>query len=139
MPSITELKRKGYRLQRSASLGAGVTLVSGAGEFIALFECARHCAEVLGDRTLDDIGDGILEVIPRFKIPTEDLNLALGKLTKRFSVALIDYVCDKNGGRFVPLCRINPPPHSHDLTKAEAEIAPNAPLPCQPSFNLDDY
>jgi len=126
MPSLTELKRKGYALQRTASLGAAITLVSGVGKFVAHFECATKCAEVLGNSGLDDIGDGVFEVIPRFKIATEDLSAALTKLNRRFSVALVDYICDKNGGRFVALCRLNPTISSEPITPT-------------PSTNLDDY
>ena len=122
---MSDMKRKGYRLQRSASLGAGVTLVSGCGEYSALFECAAKCAEVLGNRQLEDLGDGILDIVPSYKIPIEELNPALQKLSKRFSIALVEYVSDRMGGRFVALWRIN------------ASAAEPAPTP--PSTNLDDY
>jgi len=73
---------------------------------------------------MDDVGDGIFEVIPRYKIPTEELNQSLQKLSKRFSIALVEYNCDKTGGGFVPLWRINP---------TTPEVSPT------PSTNLDDY
>lgn len=131
--SLTDVKRKGYCLQRSASLGAAVTLVSGCGEFTALFECATRCAEVLGDRGLKDLGDGLIEEIPRYRILTEDLHLALSKLSKRFSIALVEYVLQKDGGRFVPLWRINP-------TTGPAEIEATVTTPTPPiSTNPDDY
>jgi len=106
MPSIAETKRQGYRLQRTASLGAHITLVARCGEFSALFECATKCAEVLGDRALRDVGDGILEVIPSYCIPVEELNLALQKLSKRFSIALVEYAMTRQGGQFVTLWKI---------------------------------
>lgn len=111
-------------MQRTASLGASITLVSGCGDYSALFECASKCAEVLGDRSLEDLGDGILDIIPSYKIPTKDLHSALQKLTKRFSVALVEYVGD--GGFFVPIWRINP-------------VAVEPAQPPLPSTNLDDY
>jgi len=108
MPSLTELKRQGYRLQRVASHGATITLVAGYGYYSALFECANYIAGVLGTRDLQDIGDGLLEVIPHYRIPTEDLFEALTKLSKKFSIALVEYNCaGKNGGQFIGIWRIN--------------------------------
>lgn len=121
--SFTETKRQGYQLQRSASNGAAITLVSCAGEFRALFECASRCAELLGDRELKDLGDGIFDVVPSYRILTEELLSSLQKLTQRFSVALVEYAQTKTGGRFVCLWRINPP----------------AQQPAPASKNLDDY
>jgi len=126
---MLDLKRKGYRLQRTASLGASLTLVSGAGEYSALFECATKCAEVLGDRQLKDLGDGFIEFIPSYKIPTEEINGVLQKLSKRFSVALIEYVCDKTGGRFVPIWRI-------EKSQSLSEITPK---PLAAPIDLDEY
>lgn len=126
MPSPVEtLKRKGYCLQRSASMGAAITLVSHVGEFSAMFECATRCAKVLGDRALKDMGDGITEVIPQYRIPAEDLCAALEKLSKHFSVALLEFTFTKNGGQFVCLWRIAV---TENKTTYEA-----------PSTNLDDY
>jgi hypothetical protein len=122
---FAEKKRQGYNQQRAASMGAAVTLVSGAGEFRATFECATRCAEVLGNRDLKDLGDGILDVIPHYSIPTENLYSALGKLTSRFSVALVEYASTDNGGRFVCLWRINPTPSQPPTQGA--------------STNADDY
>lgn len=110
--SFSDLKRKGYQQQRNCSQGAAITLVSTAGEFRALFECATRCAEVLGSRELKDLGDGIIEVIPQYTILSEDMFSALGKLTARFSVALVEYTHTRNGGQFVCLWRINPPASS---------------------------
>lgn len=104
MPSLTELKRVGYRQQRTASLGATVTLLSCAGRHTALFECATKVASVLCDRNLQDIGDGLLEYIPFYCIPNEQLNEALLKLSKSFSIALVEYSAS---GQFVCLWKIN--------------------------------
>lgn len=131
--SLSDLKRKGYRLQRSASNGAAITLVSRVGEFSAMFECAAKCAEVLGDRALEDVGDGLLEYIPQYHIPTEDLYSALEKLTKRFSVALLEFTFTKNGGQFVCLCRLAP--GAPETLSEPLENDPEA----LPSTNLDDY
>lgn len=128
MSSLSGLKRQGYRLQRSASHGAAITLVSGCGYYSALFECASRCAEVLGNRSLEDKGDGILEIIPSYKIPTEDLFAALQKLSAKFSVALVEFSnAGKMGGMFVCIWRINP-----------ATIEPLTTLTAA-STNLDDY
>ena len=139
MPSFTELKRQGYCIQRSASLGASITLVARVHEYTATFECAKRCAEVLGERALEDLGDGILEVIPSYRIPLEDLCPSIEKLSKRYSVALVEYTFTKNGGQYVPLWRINRaagnelPPEASDipdyLTSRGGKV----------STNLDDY
>lgn len=126
MSLFLESKQQSYRSQRAASQGAGITLVCGAGEYTALFDCARSVALVLGDRELKDLGDGINEVIPSFKIPTEELNLALEKICLRFSVALVDFVCEKDTSRFVLLWKIVP---------SRVQAATVQPV----STNLDDY
>lgn len=123
MSQFLDTKRDSYRAQRTASQGAGITLVSGCNEFTANFDCAKHVASILGDRELQDLGDGIFEVIPTFKIPSEDLYSALQKLSARYSVALVEYAMTKNGGQFVLLWRINP----------------TTPKPDVVSTNLDDY
>lgn len=61
---------------------------------------------MLGSRELQDLGDGIYESIPMLFVPTEAMNLALQKLTQRFSIALVDLVCDDNSSRFVLLWKI---------------------------------
>lgn len=123
MSLLLDTKRDSYRAQRTASQGAGITLVSGCNQFTASFDCARHVSEVLGTRELQDVGDGIYEVIPFYKIPSEDLYSALQKLSARFSVALIEYAMTKNGGQFVLLWRISPTQNNKPPTSA----------------NLDDY
>lgn len=125
MRSLADLKRVGYRLQRAASLGAQVTLLSGCGYHSALFECATHVAAILGDRNLSDLGDGIEEIIPVYRIPNDELNDALLKLSKHFSIALVEYAVDKLGRQFIGLWRIN-------------RVSPS-PLSEIPSANPDDY
>lgn len=117
-------KRDAYRAQKAASQGATITLTASCGAFVAHFECAKRVAEVLGTRDLLELADGILESVPAYRINTEDLNAALQKIALRFSVSLVDYILDKNGGRFVLLWK----------------IAPTGQLPQPtPSDNLDDY
>ncbi len=123
---LSDHKRKGYASQRSASNGAAITLVAGPGCYIATFECATRCAEVLGNRALQDMGDGLLDYLPTYRIPIEEMFIALGKLSKRFSIALIEYNLEKVGGRFVCLWKI--------------PVEPTTPTTPQPtSLNLDDY
>lgn len=129
MSLLLDAKRTSYQAQRTASQGAGITLVSGCGEYTATFGCAEHVADVMGSRELQDLGDGIIEVIPFYKIAVEDLYSALQKLSTRFSVALVEYAMTKNGGQFILLWRINP-------SKPMLTID-NPKLP--PSTNLDDY
>jgi len=103
--SLGDSKRGGYSRQRQASAGAAITLVCGCGEYVALFECATRISKVLGDRELEDLGDGLLEVIPRYRIPFEEMAAGLAKLTEQYSVALVDISEDS---RFVLIWRINP-------------------------------
>ncbi len=139
MPTFADIKRDRHRLQRSASGGASITLVSECGQYSALFECANRCAEVLGDRNLEDMGDGLLESIPAYNIPVEDLFSCLQKLATRFSVSLVEYAETKTGGRFVCLWRIVAavPPPTGDATPPPASIE-NTTHPLI-STNLDDY
>lgn len=128
------MKRKAYNQQRKASQGAAITLVSTAGDYRALFECATHCAELLGDRELKDLGDGIMETIPAYHIPVEDLFSSLTKITARFSVALVEYAQTRNGAQFVCLWRINP----QDKDKAFNESSGIEPKP-PTSKDVNDY
>lgn len=121
--AFSDIKRKGYHLQRGASNGAAITLVNCTGEFRAEFECATRCASILGDRSLTDLGDGMIDYIPCFRIPTEELCAAITKLSTRFSIALVEYTLTARGGQFVCLWRINS----------------NAQQPQPASTNLDDY
>jgi hypothetical protein len=101
MSNFLAVKRQTYVAQRHASLGAAVTLVSGCGEYTASFECAQKVAAVLGDRALENA-----DSVPLYHIAVEDLNSALLKLQKAYSVALVDLSCAENGTKFVPLWRI---------------------------------
>lgn len=103
---LSKIKRAAWNQQRQVSQGAAVVLVCGAGYFTAMFECAKRCAEVLGNRDLDDIGDGFIDYIPRFKIDLLDISSALQKLTTKYSVALVDVTPDKHGTRFVLVHKI---------------------------------
>lgn len=134
MSDLLDIKRSGYNKQRAASLGASITLVSGAGEYTALFECAKRCAEVLGASGMCDVGDGILESILKYAIETGELNVSLQKLSKRFSVALVEYVADKSGARFVPIWRIE-----RSTVQATEELPPTPETITTASTNLDDY
>lgn len=134
MISLSHLKRQGYNQQRAASLGAAITLVSGYGQYTALFECATHLAGILGNWGLTDLGDGILDSIPCYKIPVEDMVESLGKIRQRFSIALVEYTCQHGGHRFIAVWRID----------AQRQIATNTDgvpvLAITPqSTNADDY
>jgi len=107
MPFLAEVKRATYSRQRQASAGAAITLVCGCGEYVALFECATRISKVLGDRELEDLGDGLLEVIPRYRIPFAEMAAGLAKLTEQYSVALVDLICETEGPRFVLIWRID--------------------------------
>jgi hypothetical protein len=102
--SLEQLKRGGYSRHRQASAGAAITLVCGCGEYVALFECAKRISTVLGTRDLEDLGDGLMESIPRYRIRFEDIVTALRKLTTQYSVALVDMGADE---RFVLIWRLN--------------------------------
>ena len=104
MPFLAEVKRATYSRQRQASAGAAITLVCGCGEYVALFECATRISKVLGDRELEDLGDGLLEVIPRYRIPFAEMSELLERLTQVYSVALVDMAEDC---RFVLIWRID--------------------------------
>lgn len=105
MSTLEETKRQGYSRHRHASAGAAITLLCGCGEYVALFECAKRISTVLGTRELEDIGDGLMESIPRYRIRLEDMAGALAKLTEQYSVALVDMGSDS---QFVLVWRINP-------------------------------
>lgn len=119
--AFSDIKRKGYNQTRTASQGATITLVSGPGYCIAQFECATRIAKVIGERGLTDQGDGMIEFIPVYRIPARELFSALQKLSKLFSVAIVEY--DEKG--FLLLWKI-------------PRIA-GTPAPETPSTNVDDY
>lgn len=120
MPSFEEIKRAGYGRHRQASQGAAITLVCGVGEYTALFECAKRISTVLGTRDLDDLGDGLCESIPQYKIPFEAMPAAISRLTEKFTVALVDMA----GERFVLIHRIP----CRNTLRREAEVKEEAEL-----------
>jgi hypothetical protein len=97
---ILEIKKASHRAHRNASQGAGITLVCGCGEYVATFDCATRCTEILGNRGLHELGDGLDEIIPCYKIPLSEIASALAKLSARYSVALIDVDCARHGTKF---------------------------------------
>lgn len=125
MSIMFDTKRATHRAHRQASCGAAITLVAKPCEYLATFECATRCAEVLGAGGLTNVGDGIFESIPVYKIPLEDMQIACAKLSKQFSIALVDLVCHRDSTRFVPVWII-------------ARTGPT-PVTKQPVSTLDDY
>lgn len=97
MSLFLETKRESYRAQRVASHGASLTLVAGAGAYVAQFDCAHKVASVLGTREMTDLGDGVVQL----SIPMDEVNRALVALAQKYSVALVDTITDSNGSRFV--------------------------------------
>jgi hypothetical protein len=81
-----------------------VTLLAGCGEYVALFECATRISKALGSHGLEDMGDGLLGTIPRYRIPFGEMAAALAKLTELYSVALVDV---DEESRFVLIVRLN--------------------------------
>jgi hypothetical protein len=102
MNLLTQEMRRTYAAQRGVSQGASITLAAVSGGFQARFECARRCAEVLGNRGWQDEGKTL------FLIPLLDLHSAITKLAETFSVALVDTVTDEQGSRFVLVWKITP-------------------------------
>lgn len=91
-----------WRQIRSASHGAGVSLLNGVGEYVATFDCALAVSRVLGTRGLESGSE-----VPTFKIPTSEVQSAIAKLSARYSVALVDVVADKGGElKFVCVWRV---------------------------------
>lgn len=118
---LSQVKLPGYKQQRGASKGASITLVAGCGVFTALFECATKVAGILGDRGLTELSDGLIDYVPQFSIPVEDLHSVLQKLSKKYSIALVEYTAE---ARYVLLWKIE---------QAQTQT------PQPPSTNLDDY
>lgn len=118
-------------MHRQASQGAGITLVSGCGEYQASFECASRIASILGTRRLQETADGIYESAPVYKIPVEEMFSVCGELSKKFSIALIDLVLDKNSTRFVLVWKINSKSSEPDVVEP--------PEPVKPTFSLDEF
>ncbi len=123
MPSLLlTTKQSDYSAQRGVSLGAGITLAFRIGHLTAMFNCANHVAEILGDRDLQDLGDGVFESIPIYDIPLADAHKALAKLSAKMSVALVDFECGEVG-RFVLVWKI-PAHHEKVIDYVEEHYAP---------------
>jgi len=93
-------KLSSYRAIRGASQGASVSLLHGCGEYVATFACAVSIASALGTQATDEAG------VPTYRVPLEDVATVCAKLAQRFSVALIEVVCDGTGSRFILLWKI---------------------------------
>lgn len=129
MSLYLDTKLKGYNAQRAASQGASITLVARCGEYSALFECAKRCKEILGDKGYSNLGElDALESIPCFSIPLQEIQTALQKLSARYSVALMEYSFDVNNSdvqRFFLIWRITNNHAAPEVTK--------------PVITLDDF
>jgi len=80
-----EAKAQAYRAIRAASQGASVSLLRGAGDYVATFGCATAVASLLGDRALC-----LADKVPEYRIPIVEMASACAKLAQRFSIALVD-------------------------------------------------
>lgn len=96
-----ESKLASYRQIRSASHGAGISLLNKAGEYEASFDCALAVFRILGNRNLL-----IIDEVPTYKIPTAEMQSALAKLAQRYSVALVDVVAERDELKFVCVWRV---------------------------------
>jgi len=102
MPSlIAEEMRRAYLAQRGVSQGAGITLVSGCGGWMAKLDCAKRVELVFGNRYMNTSPDW-----PVCYIPNDEMARALAKLTETFSVALVDTITDDQGTRFVLIYKL---------------------------------
>ena len=100
MSLFLESKQNTYRQIRAASQGASISLFHGCGEYVATFACATAIASALGGGAIMEEG------VPHYRIPLEDIQPALMKLSTKHSVALLDITCGDEGGRFVLLWKI---------------------------------
>lgn len=124
---LIESKQRSYKLQRSASQAASISLVAGSGEYTALFDCAKKIKDVLGEQGYTDYGDGIFETLPTFTIPFKDIHNALKKLSVHHSIALLDYLNDGTESKFILIWKIS-----------AMAVMPSTPAP-KPEINLDDF
>lgn len=123
-----ESKQRSYKLQRSASQAASISLVAGSDEYYTMFDCAKKIKDVLGEQGYKDYGDGIYESLPFYRIPFKDVHAALKKLSQHHSIALLDYFSDKTESKFILIWKIS--------------VAPVMPVLCmdhKASVNLEDY
>lgn len=105
-----QTKHATYRAIRAASQGASISLVNGAGEYVAHGNCAISIATALGGK-----GTHLAEGWTEYRIPIEEMLSALMKLSQKHSVALLDVVCGEEGSRFVcvwkiPVCAVTRDP-----------------------------
>lgn len=117
MPSLfLESKQRTYRQIRAASQGASISLFHGCGEYVATFACATAIAAALG-------GGAVMEEnVPHYRIPLEEIQSALTKLSAKHSVALLDVTCGDDGSRFVLVWKV-----------------PAVLVQPKPELNLDEY
>ncbi len=120
MSPFLESKKASYKMHRAVSQGAGITLVNTGNIYRATFDCAKRIAGVMGERGLRDMGDDYIESIPHYDIASGDMQKVLLKLSTVNSVAMVEYMADEKGGRFVCIWKID---------KKVAEV----------STNVDDY
>ncbi len=106
-PFLTRVNRDRYDATRRASQGASVTFVYGCGVFVAMFDCAVKMASVIGNRELQDRGDGFIEFIPVIEVPFEKMQSVLLQLSKKFSIAIVDIICDAASTRFCLLWKVD--------------------------------
>jgi len=128
MSLFLETKQHTYKLQRSSSQGAALTLVAGCDEYTAMFDCAKKVKDILGTDGFKDYGDGIYFSIPAYHIPFADMHAALKKISAHHSIALLDYTSTRNESRFILVWKIN-------STGAPVAVA----APKKPATNLDEY
>jgi hypothetical protein len=124
MSPFLESKKGSYQKHRAAAQGAGVILVNLGNVYRATFDCAKRIAGVLGKHGLYDMGDDIYESVPVYDIPSKEMQATCVKLSADYSIALVEYVGDEAGGRFVCIWKI---------------AAPGTEKPEQVSENIDDY
>lgn len=122
MSLFAQTKKETFRASRVASQGTAITLVAGFEGWAALYDSASRVAEVLGEAGLQELGDGICEMIPFYFIPTESLYLTLQKLSTVYSVGLVEYKLSGDNGQFVLLWKV-----------------PALPKPKPEEINLDEY
>lgn len=88
----TELQQKKYRIIRSASHGADLSLVSSYDGYHAAYDCAEKLSKVLGDAGRKDFGG-----VPAYVVALADMPRSLEKLSEQYSVAILDQLPnDKN-------------------------------------------
>jgi len=137
MSLFFDSKKSSYLLIRQASASDGhrasISLLRSFSEYVAVFDCATSCADVLGTRSLS-----VEQGIATFRIPVEEMAGACAKLATRFSVALVEAICGDGAGRqargegvrFVLLWKI--PANVNGAEKICDD-------PQQPSLDLDQY